>query len=579
MGYIYKLRPKVKEFLLKEKRANPRLSSRELTELVEDKFQLKLSKSSINDVIKTTGLSMSVGRRVKKKRRAAVSSPKPVSVEKAPQAPKTAPLPQPIIETPKPIEINRLTQIHKPPEIPKPLEPPKPSETANLPTLKPAPVEEVATEAECSGAIILKAMDSLIGGSRFIVGEIKKHLPQEPDILPKTEALIYLSLFIAAGQRQVMVPAPLRSLLDKEIFLEDALSYLNLLQSVGIKERELSSGISNLLRQVRGVKVILVGGKEVYLDAQFHTLWPMQLSPYSFCTTIYKIKSYINRYFFRDEPLVLFTAPDSEPPDEGLFNLIFGLDSQTAAISRLDIFGNKSEQLQAIGMGEKKKRPFIFGLWPGQYLDYRTIRKSGDFRPFNFEPLKKAFLLAEAEVTISQPHINQRVTLRGAILKNPDAQSSILIIVSNIAAVEIEKIAAIYLERWPNLEEGLRDFMRKVESFSYLGDKQGVFPTGEAKPADSPADIKTFFSNYLAILDSYFRWHFLPEEFRDKDFPTMKGLFYDLKAALKKEKGRIVVTLRTPPRFPFQKELAYACCRLNEGQIEFGDGNRLWFSL
>lgn len=68
MGVIYKLNPEISNFILKEKRAKPILSCRKLAELVTNKFQVKISKSQINNLIKKTGLSSRRGRTRKPKR-------------------------------------------------------------------------------------------------------------------------------------------------------------------------------------------------------------------------------------------------------------------------------------------------------------------------------------------------------------------------------------------------------------------------------------------------------------------------------------------------------------------------------
>ena len=52
MGVIYKLKPEVKDFILEQKKLNPAVGCRSLTSLVESKFHIKLSKSSINAIIK-----------------------------------------------------------------------------------------------------------------------------------------------------------------------------------------------------------------------------------------------------------------------------------------------------------------------------------------------------------------------------------------------------------------------------------------------------------------------------------------------------------------------------------------------
>jgi hypothetical protein len=68
MGVIYKLKPEVKDYILNKKQAEPFLSCRKLVFLVEKRFQIKVSKSSINSLIKESDLSMPVGRRYKPRR-------------------------------------------------------------------------------------------------------------------------------------------------------------------------------------------------------------------------------------------------------------------------------------------------------------------------------------------------------------------------------------------------------------------------------------------------------------------------------------------------------------------------------
>jgi hypothetical protein len=68
MGVVYKLKPKIREFILEKKKTNPNLSCRKFADLILKKFKIKVSKSSINLLLKGSGLSMPVGRRRKRKR-------------------------------------------------------------------------------------------------------------------------------------------------------------------------------------------------------------------------------------------------------------------------------------------------------------------------------------------------------------------------------------------------------------------------------------------------------------------------------------------------------------------------------
>ena len=59
----YKLTDQIKAFIIEKKRNNPELSCRKLIPLIRQRFQVSLSKSLINCVIKQNKLSSRVGRR------------------------------------------------------------------------------------------------------------------------------------------------------------------------------------------------------------------------------------------------------------------------------------------------------------------------------------------------------------------------------------------------------------------------------------------------------------------------------------------------------------------------------------
>ncbi|RJO65047.1 MAG: hypothetical protein C4540_02300 [Candidatus Omnitrophota bacterium] len=68
MGVIYKLTPKIKEFIVKIKQKNATFSCRKISALTSAKFKNNISKSTVNSVLKNAGLSFPVGRRRKKRR-------------------------------------------------------------------------------------------------------------------------------------------------------------------------------------------------------------------------------------------------------------------------------------------------------------------------------------------------------------------------------------------------------------------------------------------------------------------------------------------------------------------------------
>ena len=163
MGVIYKLKKEIADFILEQKRLQPHLSCRSISRIAEERFQVKVSKSSINSIIKAAGLSMPVGRRAKRKRKSRLIQAMPQIeenlsklLEKAPAA-TTAPekkpeeikppLPEPIPEKPiiQPVSETSLASTEKkelkpPQEIPPQ---PKPEEIVKMPPTA-VPEERIA---------------------------------------------------------------------------------------------------------------------------------------------------------------------------------------------------------------------------------------------------------------------------------------------------------------------------------------------------------------------------------------------------------------------------------------------------
>ena len=62
MGIIYKLNDEIVKYVLQKKRENSRISCRQLALIVEEKFQINVSKSSIGALLKEANLSSPIGR-------------------------------------------------------------------------------------------------------------------------------------------------------------------------------------------------------------------------------------------------------------------------------------------------------------------------------------------------------------------------------------------------------------------------------------------------------------------------------------------------------------------------------------
>lgn len=586
MGVIYKLKAEIKDFILEKKKADPNLSCRKFSALILEQFQAQVSKSSINLVFKEAGLSLPVGRRRKKRRRRPEIIAKPAEEIKLIAAPIEVPtelLVGPEIKAEAPIEaearreedvskaeeqraaeeeerIARETALKAEREKWARLaeEERKAKEAAEKPPE--APVEakvEAPAETEATGIILLKSADSLVGGTYYINEAIKGQLKSSGlELLSKIEALLYGS--------------------------SDMSSFLNELQEVRALPFAIFRIISSVFQEVRYVKVNLSDADSFYLDGQLHTVWSTPQLPCDFSTTIYNIKSYINKYFKESKPFVLFMAPGYETPTKEFFDFISGLESEEKQISNLTLYGNKFEEIEVIPVETAKRRSFVFGLWPWQFGQFRRVIKAiGEFKPFNFEPLKKDFYLADVDIELSQPTVNRSVTLKGCVLKTSLNEKIRLVILSNLGFEGAkEELAGLYLSHWPNLEEAFQDFSRKIELFTYTANSQHFFSLESLGfDRENSSDIKALFDYYLKALDLYVRWHFLPAGYENKDFPTINEHFYSLKAQVKQEKNNLQTTFQPASGYPYLKDLAYACRRVNEKEVIFPDGKQLWLAV
>lgn len=577
MGVIYKLKPEIKNWLLERKRTNPVLSCRSLVSLLEEEFKIKVSKSSVNYLVKEAGLSMPIGRRQKKRRRQA-----PAAVQPQPEPTIETPLqlpaptqPEPTIETPiePQLETPPQPQPEPPQETPAPTQPEAPAETP-VPPETPAPIpqelptqtplqipDEILQKMLSSGIVLLKAADYLIGGSYLIQETIKKHLNlRDKNLLDKIECLIY---------------APLLGI-SEELFK----TYLNELQEAELIVQEILRVLSGVLTEVRCLKILLADGDALYLDGQFHTIWSVPNIPYDFVNTIYNIKNYITKSFYKDDPVTLFMAPGYDTPTLELFNFILSFGGRMKNITRLSIDDNKSQELESAPLGQNKKHSFVLGLWPWQFVEYRRVKKIGDFKPFYFQAQGKNFYLADIEIELSWPNRHESITFSGCALKTSLAEKTRLIIISNLAEelAKPEYLANTYLSRWPNLEEAFQDFSHKVELLTYTADSQGFFSAEKLNLNQDTSGIKQLLSWYLGVLDLYVKWHFLPSEYAGKDFLALKEEFYGLKVVFQPQKEHALATFQPPSGFRSLNALEYACRRLNEREIILTDGKRLWFS-
>jgi len=469
--------------------------------------------------------------------------PKETPTPAAPKEPKIPPAPQPTVPTP----------AAPAPPTPQPKAPPE-AVSATGP-------QNTLHKALSSGAILLKAADYLIGGSHHIYEIIKKHLnTSDRDILAKIESLIYTPFLKTLG---APLDAYLKELKTAEACIPDILDTLSL-----------------LLTPVRCVKFLLSNGEPLYLDGQLHTVWSVPHIPYDFNNTAHNIKSCITKTFSEDKPLILFMAPGYDRPTADFYKFIASLGYGKSQITGASLYSNSLRQSEFIKVEQYKKHFLIFGMWPWQFSEYRRVKKIGEFKPFDFQGQRNSFYVADIMLELTEPEKDSKLLLPGCALKNGPAEKTRLLIATNMPeGTPPEHLASLYLNRWPNLEEAFQDYSRKVELFTYTASSRKLFSPEAMNLEPKIYDMEHLLEYYLKVLDLYFKWHFLPSGYIEKDFSVLLEQFYRAKMELKSQDSYSLATFQLPPESNSAKALKYACRRLNEREITLNEQKKLWFGL
>jgi len=326
--------------------------------------------------------------------------------------------------------------------------------------------------------------------------------------------------------------------------------------------------------------MILSDGENVYLDGQMYSVWSSPHIPYDFVSPIHNLKKYINKYFNEGQPLVLFNAPGYDMPSSEFFSLLAAFDAQSSSISNMILYGNKFNELEVIPVTSAKKRSLIFGLWPWQFAECRKVKNIGQFRRLHLEPQNSDFYIADIEMSLSHPRLGKQVSLSGCAVKTSLSEKTRLVVLSNLSPGDksSEELAATYLNHWPNLDEAFQDYSHKIELFTYAANSQRFFSAEKLNPQlDHVLSVEELLRNYLLALDAYVRWYLLPSGYADKELALIKERFYDLDIQLAGNNESRLAGFILPPEYSFGKDLGYLCHRLNEKEIVFSEGLKLYF--
>ncbi|MCA9406803.1 MAG: helix-turn-helix domain-containing protein [Candidatus Omnitrophica bacterium] len=483
MGVTHKLSQEVIDFIIARKKESPRIGVRKLADLVGEKFQIKISKSSVNNVLKEAHLSSSVGRRAQGTFKIPREKKEQLFVpQKKPEPPK---------KVDKSEQIKKeLEKLNKPMSLMK--DPAKPSAGSSAPAgQKPAAkVDEKLNDVKrqklsWAGFVFLKAAQWEIF-ERSSLGQLLTPYigKDQPDKI--SEACLYLRLLNIVSDEDIQDPADNAIWYFSGLPSDTTVSCVSEWTQKGEVSQKLLFEALRLQNEMKmGVRTfcaVLRDKTTVSFDA---TLTRLRTNtdkgselPIDRAMGALSKRLVVNRqpliFFFQDE--AMFESPDLQ---RAVRCFDYGVDKHISQIKALDGQGRELAEFSII---PNKRRLFVVGLPSPTGKTLKEIRnaiKWAKKQKLSFPALKKAYYFSELKASEATTLFAGRDTAYrlfalwpekgkrpGDFAEAPPAA----LVITNILRAKDTEIVSEFILRWPGLEpadhRGMESSLKESQNLS-----------------------------------------------------------------------------------------------------------------
>ena len=522
MGVIHKLRENIIEFILEQKKNNPSLSCRQLVRLINNQFQIQVSKSSINKVVQSAQLSSSVGRR-----------------EVFPKPPR-----------PKKFQI-----------------PPAKKEELLLSfaQMDAAKIKYQAPIYEGTGFILLKAAQWETAECPPLVKLIKKSAEDFLNNESGTVCDAFLFLKMAGCKTAGEIGQYERHALWLWNDLKDRSKLTKLWERIENLEYSISHLIEYRYEQeqafyeVKGFKLYLEDGTELVLDAAMTSFWTKTV-PCNLSRPIQKAVSFLSKYLIsNNQSLILKTAPENLAGVAACFEDVNG-----KAIKKITVFNHEDQETTSFSQIPKRKRIFMAGVWPWQNAFKELIHS---------EAGNKADFVYKGPGPIDG--------LRVVVTAPEKAADPGPVILTNQKDIPVEEIVERYMLRWPGCGQYQEKDFFPVKEAEARPFKKGTadFFSYIYRGEEGLNTPRAILNNYFEGLHAYCRRHFFPASWAELDLSTAVSRLYGLSGCLEEVKNCLMVRLRTDSSCSRAGELEEIAQKFNENYVIDTKGRRLMLEV
>jgi len=346
----------------------------------------------------------------------------------------------------------------------------------------------------------------------------------------------------------------------------------------GIKDRnefllKFSVKTPQFFTEVSGFRFFLKDGSLFFLDAGMACIWKNIQK--NFSSSLSRAMEDLAKIINNVQSAVVCSVSPKESNKKDTNSLFFDFleafeNVQSKKIQKIEILDEKEEILATFNEIPAINRKFIAGIWPWDPIFHRFLETNNVLSEGKITQEKIMRDLSYKEISVKQRDTAH--PLRGILLFEPFMSVPFVVLVSNWGPNEMSapEVVSAYIQRWPNMEKG--------QAFKILSD-----PTEWKRevPTEKYDFEKAFLADFQSgrdpvwlasdqmgnALNHYAKRHFFPQEYWDADFLTMKHRFYDLSGSLSMEEGVIRVSLAAPEGFPYRSDLLYAVQQFNERGI------------
>ena len=576
MGVVYKLTQDVVDFILSQKRAHPKLSCRQLTEILEAHFDLHISKSSINKVLKRRHLSSPVGRRAdgvvvaKKKFTIPESRKQGLFPKSRPgRSPEGAPCSNP------PERPSLESGVETRPVYPKP-------DGRNYPGM---------------GAVFLKAAEWAISERPVLADFIRKYLKNDSlaDIDTIAEVLLYSPVFGIKGihdfkqykSKGLWALHGLPDSLNQQAFYD----VVNGLGDINRLALDLSLEIPSVLTKIQCIKIVLEDGESILMDPLLATAHNKNVQTGHFLPLQQCIKNVVECLIENVHSAVFCSigkynenGSETSPPfdmnglslSEEFVPFMQAFDQKAGKkIQKIMLFDQENREIMTFDDIPDMPRQWIGALWPWQE-GFEKLSWEGKIHGFSSKLISKELFYRRLKMNGTSLPL-----MGGWVISEHKDSPPVLAVLTNNRAAKGEAILQEFINKWPHLDKGhFIQFIKKHQLSSTEDQKTVAFHYAHEDLFQNiefyrSSDLFQMSYHFLSLLSEYCLSLFFDKTMSPLKLEECIADIYSLSGRIMEQDDSIRIFLDLN-KHKFSKEIEKAIKMLNESHIK-DFKNRLLF--